>query len=164
MRIYIVRHAAAEERDDLNYPDDALRPLTAAGRKQFKRLIKQLSDEEFCPEALATSPLLRCRQTAEVIAEVVPGCPAAEEVPELAPGCELAALIAWTERRKASHIAWVGHAPDVEDLTATLIGGRQAAIHFSKGTIAAIDFEDDQPLAAGAGELRWLVTTKLFES
>lgn len=163
MRIFIVRHAAAEDRDDRKYPDDGLRPLTAAGRKQFKRLLKKLAADEFLPQVLATSPLLRCRQTAEIIADEIAHCPAPEEVSQLAPGSDLDALIAWTRQRPASHVAWVGHAPDVEELTAALIGGRRAAIHFGKGTIAAIDFDDDQPLAVGQGELRWLASTKLFD-
>lgn len=164
MRLYIVRHAAAEERDPARYSDDATRPLTAAGRKQFKRLIKHLAEDEFCPQALATSPLLRCRQTADIIADEVADCEPPEELPELAPGSELPALLAWTERQHVPYAAWVGHAPDVEHLTAALIGAETAALHFGKGTIAAIDFDDDKPPAAGGGELRWLVTTKILDS
>lgn len=50
-----------------------------------------------------------------------------------------------------AQIAWVGHSPDVEQMTAALIGDRTAAIHFGKGSIAAIKFEDSP--AIGAGEL-----------
>jgi phosphohistidine phosphatase SixA len=50
--------------------------------------------------------------------------------------------------------------PDVAEMTAVLIGDRRTALDFSKGAVAAIDF--DGPPAAGAGVLRWFITAKLL--
>lgn len=162
MRLYIVRHAFAGQHGDPNYPDDSLRPLTSQGRKQFKRLVEAIAENGFRPDIVATSPYVRCRETAEIVADEVSGCAAPIELSALAPGSELDAMIAWTRQQKADEIAWVGHAPDVEQLTASLVGGDKAAIHFGKGTIAAIEFADLLALAPGHGELRWLVTTKIL--
>ena len=161
MRLYIVRHAFAGQHGDPSYPDDDLRPLTPEGRKQFKRFVETIAERGFRPCIVATSPLVRCRQTAEIIAKGVPGCAAPVELSELAPGSELNALLAWTVQQAAEQIAWVGHSPDVERLTASLLGDKTAAIRFGKGTIAAIEFADQQDFASGRGELRWLVTTKI---
>ena len=65
MKLYIVRHAWAEEQDDDRWPDDRQRPLTAEGRKRFSRVAKALDHRGIAPQLIVTSPLMRCRQTAE---------------------------------------------------------------------------------------------------
>ena len=161
--LYIIRHAWAGDRDEQRYPDDAQRPLTPGGRKRFRACIKKLADRGFAPTIVATSPLVRCQQTAAVVCEIVAGCLTPDERPELAPGGELAPLVAWSAARQsagADQIAWVGHAPDVGEITAQLIGDGAGAIDFSKGAVAAVEF--DGPIALGAGVLRWLATAKLL--
>ena len=58
-------------------------------------------------------------------------------------------------------MAWVGHAPDVDRITAELIGSADANVSFAKGAIAAIRFAGK--IASGEGELCWLVKPKLIE-
>lgn len=157
--LFIVRHAWAEDRGEA-YPNDDLRPLTKAGRKRFGKVVSRLAERGFAPQHIAVSPLVRCRETAEIIAEFVPGEPKVTVVEALSPGSSLEPLIQWTREQGAEDVAWVGHAPDVGELTAALIGDGSAALRFSKGAIAAIDF--DGRLSAGAGELRWLVTANLL--
>ena len=160
MLLYIIRHAWAEERDERRYPDDDLRPLTKEGRRRFRKMVRRLADRGFAPAEIATSPLPRCRQTAEVIAQVVPSQPQVTVVEALSPGSNLEALVEWTRQRAAGDVAWVGHAPDVDHLTAALIGDALSVIRFSKGALAAIEF--DRPPAAGQGELLWLATAKVL--
>jgi phosphohistidine phosphatase len=162
MLLYIVRHAWAADRIDPAWPTDELRPLTDEGRERFTRMVKILAERGFAPELIATSPLVRCRQTAEIIAEGVPGEQQVVERDELAPGSDLEGLIKWTIRKgsECREVAWVGHAPDVTHLTAALVGDTAAAIRFPKGSIAAVEFEDIPRI--GQGELRWLVTAKLL--
>jgi phosphohistidine phosphatase len=159
MLLYIIRHAWAEERDEDAFPDDEHRPLTKEGRKRFRKLVKALAERGFAPVEIATSPLVRCVETAEIIAEVVPSRPQVTLVEALSPGSKLDALIEWTRQRAGGDVAWVGHAPDVGRLTAALIGDPYSAIRFTKGAVAAIEF--DRPPAPGQGELAWLVSAKL---
>jgi phosphohistidine phosphatase len=63
MRVLIVRHAEAAP----GTPDD-LRALTRAGREQARALGEQLRESGFAADAVVTSPLLRARETAEVLA------------------------------------------------------------------------------------------------
>ena len=79
----------------------------------------------------------------------------------LAPGSSLEPLIAWTRLQTEGDCAWVGHNPDVGRLAASLIGEPRLALHFAKGAIAAIDF--DHEIAAGKGQLRWLITADLLD-
>lgn len=157
--LFIVRHAWAEDRSEA-YPNDDLRPLTKAGRKRFRKVVKRMAERGFAPQLIAVSPLVRCRETAEIVAEFVCGEPKVTVVEALSPGSSLEPLLSWTRDQGAVDVAWVGHAPDVGELTAALIGDGRAALRFGKGAIAAIDF--DGPIAAGAGELRWFVTADVL--
>ena len=161
MRIlYIVRHAWAEDRDESLWPDDDLRPLTSGGRKRFAKFLKRLSKTDFEPTLVATSPLVRCRETADLVVDQLGDSAKLVEMDALRPGSDLSALIAWAAEQPDQEIAWVGHAPDVGDLAAALIGEGTAAIRFAKGAVAAIHF--DANLDRGAGELNWLATAKLL--
>ena len=162
MILYIVRHAWAADRTDPAWPNDDARPLTKEGSDRFTRMIELLAKRDFAPELVATSPLVRCRQTAAIIAKVLPGRPKVVEREELAPGSSLEGLVKWTAHRAANckEVAWVGHAPDVSDLATALVGDGRSAIHFAKGAVAAIEFADVP--RTGQGELRWLVTGKLL--
>jgi len=57
-------------------------------------------------------------------------------------------------------VAWVGHAPDVSELTAALIGDEETMLRFAKGGIAAV--RADSPADFPVGELQWLVTAKVL--
>ena len=58
-------------------------------------------------------------------------------------------------------MAWVGHAPDVDRITAELIGSADLNLSFAKGAIAAIEFSER--IVVGEGELVWFVKPKLIE-
>jgi phosphohistidine phosphatase len=160
MILYIVRHAWAGERDEQQWPDDSLRPLTDDGKKRFNKFLKRLSDVRFAPAVIATSPLVRCMQTAEIIAKRFHGQPTIVPQDALAPGSNLEAMIQWTAELQTDEVAWVGHDPDVRHLVARLIGGDSASIRIRKGAVAAIRFEDT--IGLGKGELQWLATAKLL--
>lgn len=161
MDLYILRHAWAADRDDPRWPDDDLRPLTEEGAERFARMVATLADRGLKPQIIAASPLVRCVETAQILAAGV-GKAEVVMLEELRPGSDLDALMRWTVRqaRKHQQIAWVGHSPDVDRLAAATIGDGQCLIRFSKGSVAAIRF-DDVP-AVGSGELRWLVTAKVL--
>jgi phosphohistidine phosphatase len=161
MDLYIIRHAWAGHYGDPDWPDDSQRPLTPEGKKRFAKVVERLLDRGFAPEVIAASPLVRCRQTAELVAAGVPGRPKLVELDALKPGSNLKALLKWTtaQAKKHEQIAWVGHAPDVSYLTHDLVRGSDDWIRFAKGATAAIRFPGGAP-EPGQGELRWLATAK----
>ena len=65
MRLYLVRHAESAPGEP-----DALRTLTAKGKKQARELGERLAAESIKPAIVLTSPLLRARETGE---ELWPG-------------------------------------------------------------------------------------------
>jgi phosphohistidine phosphatase len=161
MLLYIVRHAPAGQHGDPRYPNDSQRPLTRKGQQRFDRLVKRLAEHGLAPTLVATSPLLRCRQTAEILVARVHGGPKLLERDELAPGEDWSDLIEWTNAQGEIEAAWVGHAPDVDRITAELIGSADLNLTFAKGAIAAIRFPEK--IAAGEGELCWFVKPKLID-
>ena len=162
MDLYIIRHAWAGHYGDPDWPDDSQRPLTVEGKARFVQVVARLVKRGFAPQLIATSPLVRCLQTARIVAEGLAGDPQVVELEDLMPGSDLEDLLRWTGEQAAEYdqIAWVGHAPDVGRLTADLIGETDGWIRFAKGAVAAVRF-DDLP-RIGQGELRWLVTAKLL--
>jgi phosphohistidine phosphatase len=130
MRIYLVRHAEAAQGE----PDHE-RPLTQAGREQARGVGEQLATATPRPVAVLTSPLLRARQTAELIAAPL----ALEPEPDdrLAPGATAADVLAAVAGRGDTVV--VGHQPDCGHIAAELTGGAEPA--FPPGGVAEIDLE-----------------------
>jgi phosphohistidine phosphatase len=160
MIIYIVRHAWAYHHGDPQWPDDSQRPLEAKGAKRFRRVVRRLAKNGFNPSVVATSPYLRCRQTADIVAAYAPSSPAVVELEALKPGSDFEALVDWARRQDGDSICWVGHAPDVGRLASALVSDEGANLRFSKGAVAAIRV--DGQIGRDAGELCWLTTAKML--
>ena len=67
MKLYLLRHGDAGQNGDPNYPVDADRPLTPKGIKRTKCLAHALLGMEITFDMILTSPLVRARQTAELM-------------------------------------------------------------------------------------------------
>jgi phosphohistidine phosphatase len=162
MDLFIIRHAWAGEYGDPAWSSDFERPLTDEGRRRFARMVELLVDRGLAPEVIATSPMTRCVQTAEVLAAGVSGKPQIVPRDELLPGSNLQDLVAWTAKqaRHCQQVAWVGHAPDVGRMAAALLGQADDWLHFSKGTVCCLRFPGSPQSAYG--EMRWLVTAKIL--
>ncbi|MCD4727867.1 MAG: histidine phosphatase family protein, partial [Pirellulales bacterium] len=99
MDLYIVRHAWAADRDDAQWPDDDLRPLTEEGRRRFARVVKTLVSRGVSPRLIGVSPLTRCVETAQLLAAAGDGKPEVVPLDQLRPGSDLDGLLRWTARR-----------------------------------------------------------------
>jgi phosphohistidine phosphatase len=160
MDLFIARHAWAGSQGDPRWPNDALRELEPEGIERYVRLVQKLGHRGFAPDLIATSPYVRCRQTADLIAAHTDNHPEVVELSALTPGSDLDELCRWSRRSGAAAICWVGHAPDVGELAAALIGSADVQLRFAKGAVAAI--RSHSKLGPGSGELQWLVTAKLL--
>lgn len=156
-KLFVVRHAVAEDAGPDG--DDAGRRLTPRGRRRFARMIRRLVEAGLEIDLVATSPLVRCRETAEILAGELADPPRIAVVEPLAPGADWQAVVEWTVEQDAARVAWVGHAPCVGRLVALSIGDGSAAVRMEKGAIASVSLDDGlgQP-----GELDWLVTPDLM--
>ncbi len=155
MKIYIVRHALAELRE--NWPDpDEQRPLTAKGRKKMARIAAGLRKLEVELTHLYSSPLVRAQQTAEILQE---GLQTKKIVQTdlLVPAADPAKILPFlNEHDDEATLALVGHEPHVSALLAFLLTAKSAAFAlFKKGGVALL--EGGKPLRPGHLLLRWLL-------
>lgn len=159
MIVYLARHAWAGSYGDPGWPDDSQRPLTSDGVERYGRMVARLVEGGFAPDRIATSPYVRCVQTAEIIAEAV-GVEI-ELVEDLAPGAGSIPLLRWCAMSGTERACLVGHNPDLERIAAAWIGEEHASIRFAKGAVAALRFDTPPPEPAEA-TLVWHATAKLL--
>ncbi|MDP8901287.1 MAG: histidine phosphatase family protein [Actinomycetota bacterium] len=164
MDLYLVRHAAAHDRDPDLWPDDSLRPLTPEGEEAFRRSTGGLAVLAPRVDALLSSPFERAWRTAELLAGLE-GWPDPKSwtplEPTLPPEKACYALEAYG---KAEYVAVVGHRPGLHELASYLLSGDAggAEINIKKGGVVCLRFEG--PPAPGAGQLRWLATPKILRA
>jgi len=157
--LYLIRHALAADRGDA-WPDDAKRPLTEEGMSRMRKAARGLARLGVSVDVVLASPLVRARQTAEIVASALAPRPTLVNAESLAPDGSFAAVIADLEKHvRKTRLALVGHEPGIGELAARLIGSRHA-IEFKKGAVCRIDVTAIPP--SGPGELRWLVTPKIL--
>ena len=158
-RLYVVRHAIAEERGD-QYPDDSLRPLSGKGIERFQKVARGLRALDVSIDRILSSPLVRARQTADILAHAVDGRPTIVEVRALLPDGSYEEVCAALEScRGLSSIALVGHEPSIGKMAGRLVGLR-APIEFRKGAVLRVDVETLPP--AGPGSMRWFAGPKIL--
>ena len=121
---------------------------------------RALRDAGMEVDLIATSPLVRTRETAAALADEIGGNPPVEVVEALAPGSDWRAVAEWTAGQDAERVAWVGHAPCVGHLVARAIGDGAAAIRMEKGAVASIRLNGG---IGRGGELEWLATPDLAD-
>jgi phosphohistidine phosphatase len=109
-------------------------------------------------QTILTSPLTRCRQTADIVAAALDLKNQVMEDGRLSPGFDredLAAIL--QENAVLEVIMLVGHEPDFSFLISELTGGSD--IVFKKGGLARVDLGSGLPLA---GDLIWLIPPKIL--
>jgi len=159
--LYLIRHGVAEERGDA-WPDDAKRPLTEEGMDRLRKEARGLSRIGVSFDVILTSPLVRARQTAEIIGAGLDPRPHLVNIESLAlDGSYAAVMTDLGKHDKRERIALVGHEPSIGELAARLTGSRHP-IPFKKGAICCIEVDTLPP--AGPGALRWFLSPKLLRA
>jgi phosphohistidine phosphatase len=154
MTLWLGRHGDAVDADASG--SDFNRQLSDLGRFQVRQMAQWLMSREETPQLVLHSPLVRARQTAELIAAEIPGVVKMAE-PLLAPGFSTAELLRRLNDSGVQRIVCIGHQPDIGRILEELTGGRMAV---SPGTLAGIEFYG---LAAKeCGYLRWLADPTWF--
>lgn len=162
MRLVVVRHAIAEDREEFaaTGQDDGLRPLTAAGIKKMKGGVRGLRTLLPSIDLLAASPLTRAVQTAEIIQDTY-GLDRIESVPALAPECAVGDVGSWLSTATGAIVTVVGHEPQLGRLISYFLGvGDQSAIELKKGAACLLDFAGE--IVPGAGRLIWAVPPRVL--
>jgi phosphohistidine phosphatase len=156
MLLLLIRHAQAAEQNEQRYPDDTLRPLVPKGRKNQRRLARELRKHQTIPQRVFSSPWKRAWQTARIVIDELElpksariQCPALAAPPDLGELAQQVGVVAPEET-----IALVGHEPWMSELASLLLTGKTAglSIDFAKSGIMGIATEEISP---GSGTLRF---------
>ncbi len=159
--LYVIRHGLAEERSEA-WPDDNKRPLTPDGVSRMRKAVRGLAGLGVTIDIILTSPLVRTRQTAEIVAGGLEPRPSLINIDSLAPDGSYAAILADLEKHgRRQRIALVGHEPSIGELAARLIGSRHA-LEFKKGAVCRIDLDELPPVSPG--DLRWMLPPKILRN
>ena len=155
MRLYLLRHADAEQ----SAAKDELRALSDKGRRQARDVAQFCQDRKIAPALVLSSPLLRARQTAQVLAEKL-GRELVIE-PWLTSGMSPEeAAIELRAHQKCEELMLVGHEPDFSFLAAHLVGLESAEnLHLRKASLTCIEI---QHLHAGGGILDFTLPVRLM--
>lgn len=169
MKILLVRHAAAEDSTAFiqNGGSDSARPLTEAGRKKMEKAIKGLRKILPRGSVIVSSPVLRARQTADLLAASL-SLPVIEtEVLNPASGVEN--VLKWLESHKSRRrlagadakkgvLVLVGHEPQLGRLLGYLLTGtRRSILKLKKGSATLVSCKLGQVRSA---QLLWSLTGK----
>ena len=157
MKCHFLRHGLAVEADEWNGTDFD-RPLTDEGRAQMKHVAKAMDALHLEIDVIVTSPLVRAKQTASIVAKTLRLQNRVVEDERL--GGEfgpdrLADVLA--QHRTVNAVMLVGHEPGMSRTLGHLVGG--AHIEFKKGSLACVNVPDPPSLQ---GELVWLIPAKVL--
>ncbi len=158
MRVYLMRHGAAVDRENPACPPDAERPLTDEGKARSRQAAEGLRLLGVAPELVLTSAYVRARQTAEIACEVLGlGKDRLRETDALIPGADPQGLLAELRRSKAQEALCVGHLPHLDRALAALLDLTAPVTSLKKSGVACLDWS-----GRGRGILLWLATPKLL--
>jgi phosphohistidine phosphatase len=158
MNLYLLRHAIAAERNPDKYPDDALRPLTAAGSKKMIKVADALDHMGLQIDLILSSPFVRARQTAEIARK---GLHLKKDrlllIDALAPAGDPGNLIAEIQAKyMVDKLLLVGHEPDMSNLISLLLSGDiSIPITMKKAGICCLSIE--QLVAGKCAALEWMI-------
>lgn len=161
VRLVVVRHGPAVERDPARWPDDSQRPLTAEGAVQTRKSAKGLVRYIGKAHRIVTSPAVRCRATTNLLRAAMKRPPPVELWKELAPGLLAPPLFRRLARttRSGQQLVMVGHEPTLTEFIGIgLIGEGTPFIRMGKGAAVCIEFP--RGVRPGAGVLLWMATRK----
>jgi phosphohistidine phosphatase len=120
--VYLLRHGIAVDPGSSGMPDDA-RPLTEKGIKRMHQIANGLLELDLKLDAIVTSPLVRARQTARIVADALGLSAGLETTNVLATGSDPATIERWLRGRAESRLMLVGHNPTLSELVSLMVAG-----------------------------------------
>lgn len=160
MDLFLLRHAIAEPADQSGGLDRERR-LTPEGEEKMREIAEGMKACELKFDLILSSPFVRAKQTADIVAEAFQCKKRLELSPHLAPGGSPQKLIDEVNSNYADKksILLAGHEPYLSGLISLLIsGGAGITINFKKGGLGKLTVAR---LRHGqCATLEWLLTPR----
>jgi phosphohistidine phosphatase len=144
MNLSLLRHGIAADRGSAEYAHDSERPLTPKGERRMRRIAKGIQASGVAADLVLSSPYLRAKQTAEIVAQALSTSVGVMFAEALTPEGDPRQLIAMlrTDHRDQQAILLVGHEPYLSRLISTLLtGGPNLAVEMKRGGLCSLTVE-----------------------
>jgi phosphohistidine phosphatase len=165
MKIHVLRHGIAAMRDDLDIENDSGRPLTPKGKRQLRQIAGAMTKMGLRFDLILSSPYLRAKQTAEIVAKSLKLEKRLKFSDALAPDGSLENLIRQLNESKPApeKVLLVGHEPYLSSLISLLTTGREdLMMDFKKGGLCKL--ETGKLSHGRCATLVWLLTPRQMKS
>jgi phosphohistidine phosphatase len=157
MRVYLMRHGIAIDREDPDCPPEAERYLTPKGVDKTRDAAKGLRELRVRPSAVLTSPYVRAVQTGEIVCEVLHVDPKELRATDcLKPEAKPARLAEELNKLTDDEVICFGHAPQLDDFIMHAVKSADRFTSLKKAGVACLDIVEFSPLRAN---LEWLLTS-----
>lgn len=164
MKLILMRHGIALDREEAEAASisDLERPLTEKGRKKVRQVTQQLMGFEKDIKAIVTSPLLRAKQTAEIVSDLM-GIDVKYHSNELHPAGSPMAFSNWLKKEvtKESCVLSVGHEPQLSVFASWCLSGQlESFIELKKSGVICLEFESFQEVGPSKSILKYVLNPK----
>lgn len=157
--LYLVRHGSAE---DVGAGSDAERHLTPEGVRRTREVARALRTIMGEVDRIVSSPLVRARQTADIIAQQLGFEGGIEKSASLAPSAEASACLGALRCSADENIVLMGHMPHLAELASWLLVGEYGAqVKLKKASVCCFSCAEND-WQAGGGCLEWLLQPSHF--
>ncbi len=162
MHIYLLRHGIAAPANEENQFSDAKRALTPEGVTKMREVSAGLKKLGVTFDLVASSPLLRAKETADIVVEGLKIKEPTREWKQLEPDRSVEELISQLQKhQQKSSVLLVGHQPFMGFLASYLVfGSDKVSLAFKKGGICCVQVDELPPKSAG--ELVWMLPPKIL--
>ena len=158
MDLYILRHGKAEPYGQ-GFSSDHLRPLTSKGRKRTKRSVNGMKAADVNVDLIVSSPILRARQTAEIVHKGLDLAEPIEFSDTLASGSGREIMSAVQAYTSYNCVMLVGHEPALSELISTMASGTyHTALNLKPGGLCKLNVTAVRP--GQCASIEWFVTPK----
>ncbi len=159
IELYLIRHGIAT--DHGTYAQDSERPLTDEGQERTRQVAQRLYELGIQFDLIQTSPLIRARQTADILQLAGLGR-SLKESSYLAPEGSFEDWVSWLQSWEGKRLAIVGHEPNLGEWTERLVWG---SVHHhlvvKKAAVIGLLLPKSGS-AVGNSQLFWLTPPKLL--
>jgi phosphohistidine phosphatase len=157
MEIYLVRHGEYIDLGSETLEQDSQNQLSEAGVAKLQRQAQTLAEWQLPVERIVTSPFVRAKQTAEILAEGL-AVPVEEHAALIRTHFNVAGLRQiLKEYTQIQHLMLVGHESDLSTVAADVVGG--GTLELARGGIIRVALDTLDP---PQGRLVWLLSPEVM--
>ena len=164
MYIHLLRHGIAAPLGEENEFDDGRRALTAEGITKMNEIGLGLRRLGITFDLVASSPLLRAKQTTEIVIDVLKIKEPCQEWTQLEPNGSIEGVLRELQKhRDKTSVLLVGHQPLLGLLACFFVfGSDSVSLALKKGGICCI--QADEASLKDGGELVWMLPPKILRA